>query len=82
MDCVEECLYSKFPSRQTIDGSVCNGLMRKEPGKLIGTKLTFQMNHSEICGTTMAAFVLDTMPVNVSLQNALSNDIVAEPAKL
>ncbi|GFV14635.1 transposable element Tc1 transposase [Trichonephila clavipes] len=28
------------PSRQSIDGCVCNGLMSTEPGKMIGTKLS------------------------------------------
>ncbi|GFU63942.1 HTH_Tnp_Tc3_2 domain-containing protein [Trichonephila clavipes] len=67
----------RIPSRQTIDGYVCNGLMSTEPGKLIGTKLSFQMNHASICRTMMAASMLDSMPVNVAFQNALSNDIVA-----
>ncbi|GFY28720.1 transposable element Tcb2 transposase [Trichonephila clavipes] len=31
------CLYTESPSRQTIDGYVCNGFMSTEPGKLIGT---------------------------------------------
>ncbi|PRD31891.1 UNVERIFIED_CONTAM: hypothetical protein NCL1_22121 [Trichonephila clavipes] len=35
--------------------------MSTEPSKLIGTKLSFQMNHASICGTMMAAFTLDTM---------------------
>ncbi|GFW60380.1 transposable element Tcb2 transposase [Trichonephila clavipes] len=58
-----------FPSRQTIDGCVCNGFMSTEPGKLIGTKLASQMNQASICGTMMAAFALDTMPVNAALQS-------------
>ncbi|GFV46125.1 transposable element Tcb2 transposase [Trichonephila clavipes] len=49
----------RSPSRNTIDGCGCNGLMSTEPGKLIVTKLSFQMNHASICGTIMAAFVLD-----------------------
>ncbi|GFV34042.1 TBC1 domain family member 16 [Trichonephila clavipes] len=49
--------------------------MSTEPGKLIGTKLSFQMNHVSICGAMMAAFVLDAMPVNAVFQSALSNDI-------
>ncbi|GFU75057.1 HTH_Tnp_Tc3_2 domain-containing protein [Trichonephila clavipes] len=65
------------PPRQTIDSYVCNRLMSTEPGKLIGTKLSFQMNHVSICGTMMATFVLDAMPVNAAFQSALSNDIVA-----
>ncbi|GFY24917.1 transposable element Tcb2 transposase [Trichonephila clavipes] len=69
-------LYS-IPSRQTIDGCVCNGLLSTEPGKRIGTKLSFQMNHASICGALLAAFVLGTMPVNAAFQSALSNDIVA-----
>ncbi|GFY14117.1 transposable element Tcb2 transposase [Trichonephila clavipes] len=40
------------------------------------TLLFFQMNHSSICGTMRAPFELDAMPVNVSFQSALSNDIV------
>ncbi|GFW39801.1 uncharacterized protein TNCV_2419671 [Trichonephila clavipes] len=51
MDCVQGCLYTGCPSWQNIDGYVCNGLMSKEPGKLIGTKLSFQMNHDSVCGT-------------------------------
>ncbi|GFV19457.1 tyrosine-protein kinase Shark [Trichonephila clavipes] len=57
------------PSRQTIDGSICNGLMSTEPGQLIGTKLSFQMNHASICGTMMAAFVLDATTVNAAFQS-------------
>ncbi|GFU38061.1 HTH_Tnp_Tc3_2 domain-containing protein [Trichonephila clavipes] len=64
------------PSWQTFNGCVCNGLMRIELGKLIGTKLSFQMNHASICGTMMAAFVLDAMPVKAIFQSALLNDIV------
>ena len=59
-----------------------NALMSTEPGKLIGTKLPFQMNHASVCGTMMAAFVLDTMLVNAASQSALSNDIVAEHQEL
>ncbi|PRD26889.1 UNVERIFIED_CONTAM: Transposable element Tcb2 transposase [Trichonephila clavipes] len=66
-----------IPSRQTIDGCVCNGLMSTELGKLIGTKLSFQMNQASICGTMMAAFVLDAMLVNAAFQSVLSNGIVA-----
>ncbi|GFV51516.1 uncharacterized protein TNCV_2908191 [Trichonephila clavipes] len=62
-------------SKQTIN--VCNGLMSTEPGKLIGTKLSFQMNHASVYGTMMATFVLDAMPMNAAFQSALSNDIVA-----
>ncbi|GFY07207.1 HTH_Tnp_Tc3_2 domain-containing protein [Trichonephila clavipes] len=64
-------------SRRSIDGCVCNGLMSIGPGKLIGTKLSFQMIHASICGFMMAAFVLDAMPVNAAFQSALSNDFVA-----
>ncbi|GFV50779.1 uncharacterized protein TNCV_2214401 [Trichonephila clavipes] len=60
------------PSRQTIDFCVCNGLMSPEPGKLIGTKLSFQMNQASICGTMIVEFVLDAMPVNAAFQSALS----------
>ncbi|GFX42084.1 hypothetical protein TNCV_2134991 [Trichonephila clavipes] len=34
-------------------------------------------NHASICGTMMAAFVLEAMPVNAAFQSALSNDTVA-----
>ncbi|GFX95375.1 uncharacterized protein TNCV_3684271 [Trichonephila clavipes] len=44
--CVQACLYTESLSRQTID--VCNELMSVEPGKLIGTKLSFQTNHASI----------------------------------
>ncbi|GFX99273.1 transposable element Tcb2 transposase [Trichonephila clavipes] len=65
------------PSRQTNDGCVCNGLMSTEPGKLIGIKVSFQMNQASICGTMMAAFMLEAMLVNAAFQSALSNNIVA-----
>ncbi|GFS96691.1 uncharacterized protein TNCV_4754041 [Trichonephila clavipes] len=74
--CARVSLY-RLPSRQTIDGCVCNGLMSTESGKLMGTKLSFQMNHAAIWGILMAAFVLDAMPVKAAFQRALSNDIVA-----
>ncbi|GFV02537.1 uncharacterized protein TNCV_5017051 [Trichonephila clavipes] len=77
MDCVQGCFYTGPPSRQTIDGCVCNMLMSPEPDKQIGTKLSFQMNHDSIYGSMMVAFVLDTMPLNAAFQSALSNDIVA-----
>ncbi|GFT28504.1 HTH_Tnp_Tc3_2 domain-containing protein [Trichonephila clavipes] len=64
-------------SRKTIDGYVCNGLMSTEPGKLIGTRLSFQKNHASICGTMVVAFVLDSMPAYAAFQSALSNDIGA-----
>ncbi|GFS48007.1 uncharacterized protein TNCV_3599511 [Trichonephila clavipes] len=67
----------RIPSRQTIDGYVCNVLMSTEPDELIGTKLAFQRNPASICGIMMAAFVLEAMTMNTALQNALSNDIVA-----
>ncbi|GFX17109.1 uncharacterized protein TNCV_4266351 [Trichonephila clavipes] len=69
--------HNGSPSRETVDCCVCNGLMSSEPGKLIGTKLPFQMNHASICETMMTAFVLDGMPVNAAFQSALSNDILA-----
>ncbi|GFT13489.1 HTH_Tnp_Tc3_2 domain-containing protein [Trichonephila clavipes] len=77
VDCVQGCLYTESPSRQTINGCICNVLMSIELDKLIGTKLSFQMNHASICGTIMAAFVLDAMPVNAAFHSAVSNDIVA-----
>ncbi|GFU46115.1 uncharacterized protein TNCV_2309441 [Trichonephila clavipes] len=76
VDCMQGCFYTGFPSRQTIDGCVCNGLMSTELDKLICSKLTFQMNHASICRTMMAAFVLDSMPVNAAFQSALSKNIV------
>ncbi|GFT36705.1 transposable element Tcb2 transposase [Trichonephila clavipes] len=45
--------------------------------KLIGTKLSFQMNPASICGTMINAFMVDAMPVNAAFQSALSNNIVA-----
>ena len=38
--------YTGYPSPRTIDGCFCNGLMSIEPGKLIGTKLSYLMNHA------------------------------------
>ncbi|GFT55435.1 transposable element Tcb2 transposase [Trichonephila clavipes] len=61
-------------SRQTINDCVCNGLMSTEPSKFIGTKLSVQMNRASICGTMMAAFVLDAMLVNAAFPSAISND--------
>ncbi|GFS55936.1 transposable element Tcb2 transposase [Trichonephila clavipes] len=82
VDCVQGGLYTGSPSRQTIDGCVCNGLMSTEPDKLIGTKLSFQMNYASICRTMMAAFLLDAIPLNAAFQSALSNGIVAEHPEL
>ena len=73
---ITEAIFST--SRQTIHRSVCNGLISTESNKLIGTKLSFQVNHSAICGIMMAEFVLDVMPVNAAFQRALSKDIVVE----
>ena len=56
--------------------------MSIEPGKLFGTKLSFQMNIASICGIMMDAFVLDAVPVNAAFQSALSNDIVADHPEL
>ncbi|PRD31652.1 UNVERIFIED_CONTAM: hypothetical protein NCL1_22981 [Trichonephila clavipes] len=61
----------RSPSQQTFDGCVCNGLMSTEPGKLIGTKLSFQMNQAAICGTMRLAFVLDSILANAAFQSAL-----------
>ncbi|GFV99610.1 transposable element Tcb2 transposase [Trichonephila clavipes] len=65
---VQGCLYTESPSRQTIHGCVCNGLKSTESNKLIGTKLFFRMNPASICGTMIAAFVLDAMPENAAFQ--------------
>ncbi|GFV56690.1 uncharacterized protein TNCV_4651861 [Trichonephila clavipes] len=51
--------------------------MSTEPGKLIGTKLSFQMNHASMCEAMMATFVFDAIPVNGAFQSTLSNHIVA-----
>ena len=58
--------------------------MSTEHGKLIGIKLSFQMNHASICGIMMTAFVLDqrSMLVNAAFLMALSVDIVAEQSEL
>ncbi|GFW76262.1 uncharacterized protein TNCV_3800971 [Trichonephila clavipes] len=59
VDWVQGCLYTGPPSRQTIKGCVCDVLMSIEPDKLIGTKLSFQMNRASLCGTMMASFMLE-----------------------
>ncbi|GFT13213.1 hypothetical protein TNCV_4076711 [Trichonephila clavipes] len=65
-----------LPLRQTINGFIGNGLMSTEPGKLIGSMLSFQLNHASVCENWMAALVLDDMSVNATFQSALSSDIV------
>ena len=40
-------------------------------GKLIDTKLSFQMNHASMYGAMIATFMLDAMPVNAVFQSAL-----------
>ncbi|GFY12303.1 uncharacterized protein TNCV_284061 [Trichonephila clavipes] len=77
MDCVQGRLYTGSVLWQTIDDCVSNGLMSTEPSKLIGTKMSFQMNHDSICENMMTAFVLYAMPVNATFQGVLSNDTVA-----
>ncbi|GFV57230.1 transposable element Tcb1 transposase [Trichonephila clavipes] len=76
------CLYTGSLSQQTIDSCVCNGLMSTETGKLIVTKFSFQMNHTSICRTMIAAFVLNAMPVYAAFQSLLPNDIVAQHPEL
>ena len=49
---------------------------------MIATKFSFQMNHASVCGTLMAAFVLDAIPVDAAFQSALLNDTVAEHPEL
>ncbi|GFW12050.1 transposable element Tcb2 transposase [Trichonephila clavipes] len=56
---------------------VCIRLMSTEPGKLIGTKLSFQMNHASICGTMMAAFMLDAMPVHAAFWSERHNGLIS-----
>ncbi|GFW42256.1 hypothetical protein TNCV_1207111 [Trichonephila clavipes] len=56
-----------YSSQKTIDVCISNGLINTEPGRLIGNKLSFLMNPALICGTMMAAFFLDAMPVNTVL---------------
>ena len=67
-----------IPLRQTIDDCVCNGLMNTETGKLVDTKLSFQMNQTSIGGAMMSTFMLDAIPVNADFQSAFSNDSVAK----
>ena len=69
MDCLQRYLYTESISRLTIDGCVFNGLMTTKPGKLIGTKFSFHMNHASVCGTLMATFMLDPMLVNAAFQS-------------
>ena len=56
--------------------------MSTEPDKLIGTKLSFQMNHASICRTIMVVFVLNAMTVNAAFQSALLNSITVEHPEL
>ena len=56
--------------RQIIDVCVCNGLMSTKPGKVICTKLAFQINHDSICAA-MASFLLGLIPDNAAFQFAL-----------
>ena len=56
--------------------------MSTEPDKLTGAKLSFQMNHISVCGTMMAAFVLDAMSLSAAFKSALSNDLVAKHPEL
>ena len=73
---MQRYLYTGSLTQQTTGDCVSNGFMITEPDKLIGTKLSFQMNHASICGTVMAACALDAMPAKADIQSALSNDIV------
>ena len=52
--------------------------MSAESDKLIGTKLSFFMNHASICRTMEGAFVLDATPFNAVFKNVLSKDIGVE----
>ncbi|GFW75272.1 hypothetical protein TNCV_4189271 [Trichonephila clavipes] len=57
--------------------SMAASAMSTESSKMIGTKVSFQMNQALMCETMMAAFVLDAMPVDAVFQSTLSNYIVA-----
>ena len=56
--------------------------MGTKPGKLIGIKLPFHMNHFSICETIMAAFMSDVIYVKTAFQSVLSNHIVTEHPEL
>ena len=79
-------LHHELPARDPLTvihrHCVCNGLMSTDPGKLIGTKLSFQINHVSISETMKAAFVLDAMPVSAAFQCTFLNDKVAEHLEL
>ena len=68
--------------KQSMAASRAHRLIAIEPGKIISTKLFFQVNQALISGIMMAAFVIDAMPANAAFQWALSNDIVAEYPEL
>ena len=78
MDSVQRWLYTGSSLPQTIDSCFCNRLMSAESDKLIGTKLSFFMNHASICRTMEGAFVLDATPFNAVFKNVLSKDIGVE----
>ena len=60
------CLYIGSLSKQIIDGCVGNDLVSTETYKLIGTKWSFRMNQTSVCGTIMAVFVIDAMAVKAA----------------
>ena len=68
------------PIGQNIDSCICNGLRSTEPGKLYGTNLSFQMNHTSICWAMIV--VLDIVPVKADFKIVLLNNIVAEHPEL
>ncbi|GFS76623.1 transposable element Tcb2 transposase [Trichonephila clavipes] len=70
VDCGQGCPYTGSPSRQTIDGCVFNGLMSTDPGKLIGTKLSFQRNHASIWDHDGRIHVRRSLPKGVIEQRS------------
>ena len=69
VDSVQICLYTGYPSKQILDGCICYGHISTEPGNVVDIKLSFQMNYDSICGTMMAALVLNSMPTNAAFQS-------------
>ena len=76
------CFYKRIPSRQTIDGCFCYGIMITELSKLISIKWSFSDESRFNLWYNDDCFMLDAIPVIATFQKASQNDVVAEHPEL
>lgn len=71
MDCLQEFLYTGFPSRISISEYGFNVLVDKDTCVPIDNRSPFSLNSASICGTVLAVSELDVIRVNVNLRECV-----------